>query len=158
MVKCNRCGHNAGASHTWDACYKKTTHTLTVPWFQSTTGKTAIVETHTKVGYRPSQIGDIDPNFKAFGKKSNSSKGGGHYSNGRDKDRNQGFVLFLLFRLTFLFRHKRSFSSQHSLSHYSYVPLTGGNKKKGAGSTERACTVDIYSTSVLTEVTEIILV
>ena len=42
-------------------------------------------------------------------------------------------MLFLLFRLTFPFRFKRLFSSQHSLTLNSYFPLTGGSKKKGAG-------------------------
>ena len=29
-VKCTRCGHNTGVSHTWDSCYKKFTHLLTL--------------------------------------------------------------------------------------------------------------------------------
>ena len=53
-------------------------------------GKAAIADIHTKDGHRPTRVKVIDPNYKASGNKSNSSKGGVYYSNGRDKDHNQG--------------------------------------------------------------------
>ena len=92
-VKCNRCGHSAGPTHTFESCYKKdhayaNSDQPTVPWLQSTKGKAAIADTHTKDGHRPTRVGDIDLNYEASGSKSNSGKGSGH-SSGRD-NRYQG--------------------------------------------------------------------
>ena len=94
-AKCNKCDHNTGPTHTWESCYKKdhayaNSDQPTVPWLQSTRGKAAIAETHTKDGHRPTREGDIDPNYKASDNKSNSGKSGDHYGSGREKDRNQG--------------------------------------------------------------------
>ena len=74
----------------------------TLPWLQSTRGKAAIAESHTKDGHRSTRLGDIDPNYKASSNKSNSGKGGDNYSSGCDRDRNQGLGCSYCLNLHFL--------------------------------------------------------